>query len=229
MLGVGRTRTGVVVLGLLLAVVSACSSASPKQSALCELMTAQAGSAPTAVPGPGAPVVVLGDSWTSGAELRDPAASFAHLLVRARGWNGLVEGWPGTGYLNAGACGNQRFLDRVGAVPHDAGMVVIEGGLNDGAHPEQLPSAAHRLLVALAERAPRARLVVMGIPTVPAMGPAVRSSLDTALRQVAAQDHAQFVPLDGLSLPIGPDGIHPTDVGHAQLAGYLASTLAPPN
>lgn len=76
------------------------------------------------------------------------------VLVHGRGWNGRVEGWPGSGYLNPGACGDQKFFDRVGAVPPDAGMVVIEGGLNDDAPLEQLPSAVHRLPAALAERAP---------------------------------------------------------------------------
>lgn len=181
-------------------------------------------------------IAVIGDSYTSGYE--DTGRGAANWTERA--WQNLagrgvyvsadVAAEGGAGY---GVPGNHGSLfgdlTRRVVQPDDA-LVVFFGSRNDQ---DVDPGELSRLIgdtLGLARRtAPGARMLVIGPPWPTAEVPGNVWRIRDLLAIQARIVDAEFVdPLAerwfvGLPDLIGPDGVHPTDAGHA----YMADKIAP--
>lgn len=167
---------------------------------------------------------VIGDSWASGQGLDEPTQSFAYRLAEERGWDVTVSAVAATGWTPGGACADGRsYLLRVPMIPPDAGMVLLEGGLNDDRSTDVRRHAA-ATLAAVRERAPAAEIVVVGPPYVSERRDADIDRVNRELRAAAADAEVRFVSTLGWQIETF-DGLHPTAAGHADFARHLDDAL----
>lgn len=189
-----------------------------------------------------APVVMfLGDSYTTGKLGQIPEQTYAAQTARDLGWQVILGGYRGTGFVSQGHVGKDfaaLFQEQLAWRPAPD-LVIVSGGHNDVRHsPQVVGTAAQRLLATIRQRWPNTRLLLIGPmwggdPTPQAT--AVRD----ALAGVAAQAHVPFIdPLaekwitgsraDGTgNAPrfILSDGTHPTPAGARYIAGRLVTDL----
>jgi acyl-CoA thioesterase-1 len=196
------------------------------QTADCRRITAQLRSPEASeVPGPGTRVAIVGDSYTSGYGLADAQDGYAYVLSRALGWRAAVDGFPGSGFTNGGACPDERYAERIGRIPADAALVLVEGGLNDVKDPSEVPAAADQLLAAVHARVPSAVVVVVGPPPVPGLDRSAVGTVSAVLAASSAAHRATLVDTSAWPLPYLPDGIHLTAAGHRDFARFLGAEL----
>lgn len=172
-----------------------------------------------AVTGHGAPVTVIGDSWSVGLGLDDLADSWPSRLPGRV----TVAGFSGSGFSpTASRCGDVSFADRAPAAVHGPGLVVVEGGLNDHDQSEaSIIVGFHRLMPALAGH----RVVVVG----PASAPSRLSSvprIDRTLAALAREYGVPYVRTSGWRLPYSADRLHLTAEGHRMFGDAVARELA---
>jgi len=183
-------------------------------------------------------IAVISDSYTTGTNMGG---------IGRRGWTSLAwgqlaqQGEPvdadvaaegRAGYWQRGDHGSVFGDLTARAVRPDDRLVVFFGSRNDqGADPFQLGGLAHDAFDQAHRIAPGARLLVVG-PLWPTadVPPAVLQIRDV-LRMQAGFAGAVFIDpiaerwfVDSPGL-IGSDGVHPTDAGHAYLAGRMASLI----
>jgi lysophospholipase L1-like esterase len=179
-------------------------------------------------------VVYIGNSFTGGsAEDSGVDARFPHLVsvaVRARGMTITADA---SGYVTRGA-NLLDYGDLAADVPADAAVVVFLGSDDDAtASRPQIMGAARSAWRTVHERAPRARVLVVGTPWVSADPPEGILRSRDAVRDAAKAVGLPFVdPLadrwwvgdvDGA---VGADGLHPTDLGHLEMATELEPVVA---
>jgi acyl-CoA thioesterase-1 len=170
--------------------------------------------------GTGARVVVIGDSWSAGLGLDRIATSWPSRL------SGTVHvaGFSGSGFSEeAGACRHVSFADRApAAVRGDAGLVVVEGGLND----YDVPNADIRAGFARLMRELRGRnVVVVGPSSAPSRAAEV-PRVDALLARLTASYGIDYVRTAGLDLPYLDDRLHLTPAGHEEFGDYVAGEIA---
>ena len=181
-------------------------------------------------------IAVIGDSYTTGTDEggQGPAG------WTARAWQLLArQGVPvaadvaaegGAGYAVRGNHGHVFEDLTVRAVRPDDVLVVFFGSRNDQpANPASYSLSAGDTFQIAHRTAPSAKFLVIGPPWPTADPPAAVLALRDSLHDQARAMGAVFVdPLAegwfvGRPDLIGPDGVHPTDAGHA----YLAEKIAP--
>jgi len=173
--------------------------------------------------GAGAPVVVIGDSYSVGLGLDRPAASWpSRLEGRVH-----VAGFSGSGFsTGASGCGLVSFADRadeaVDAVAGGAELVVVEGGLNDFDQPAAEITAGFQRLMRVLDGQ---RVVVVGPVTAPSRARAV-PRLDRLLARLAAASDAAYVRTSGLDLDFLDDRLHLTEAGHRAFGDHVARRIA---
>jgi len=226
--------------GLAVLALAGCSaSASTKQPE-------QVKADPVVTPPVKAPVVmVLGDSYTAGIPGVPPEATYAGDIARKLGWQVIIAGHPGTGFVARGSIGmnfNQLYNEQLRWRPAPD-MVMVVGGHNDATLKKPLlglNDAALKLLGDIKTRWPGVPLVLVG----PMWGgdPTHKALLvrDT-LAQAAASQQVPFVdPLREMwitgnrskhtgnaDLYIRKDKIHPNAAGNSYLADRLIMSLKP--
>ncbi|MGP3535329.1 SGNH/GDSL hydrolase family protein [Microbacterium sp. RD1] len=231
---------------LALAVVAVCAMAGwrPWSPAPAPVSAAAGGDAvvvaPAALALPERPrVLVFGDSWTYGSAATDPTLGYAYLLGRDAGWETIVDGVRGSGYLKPGLDGGS-FGERIAALDPSLrpDLVIIEGSIND----RRLPASGYRGAVSAAWDAltalyPDATIVVLGpAPQVLPVEPAT-ARIDADLAALAAERGWWYISpladrwiteenyLDVIDTSdIGRD--HPSTNGHAYLAERVTEALA---
>ncbi|MEP9381849.1 SGNH/GDSL hydrolase family protein [Nocardioides sp. KR10-350] len=213
----------VVLLLVLAGVVTLRATASDavSEAGWCERYAAShAAAAALPLTGQGRRVVVIGDSWSSGWRLDDPAAAWpAQLPGRVS-----VDGFPGSGFSEtASPCGKVSFADRAATAGAGAdALVVVEGGLNDF---DQTYDAVRRGFVRLVGELQGADLVVVGPAPAPARLAGARR-VDGWLRSLSEEYAVRYVSAISLDLPYLPDGLHPTRAGHREFGDFVAAALA---
>jgi lysophospholipase L1-like esterase len=181
-------------------------------------------------------VAVIGDSYTHGTAIGGqgpnawPALAWKTLARWGQPVTADVAAEGRAGYGVRGDQGN-LFLDLTPrAVRPDDAAIVFYGSRNDqGVDPFVLNGEVSNALSLARRIAPNARLLVIGPPWPTAdVPPAVLQIRDILSFQSMLAGATFFDPIAAgwfMDRPdlIGPDGVHPTDAGHA----YMAERIAP--
>jgi lysophospholipase L1-like esterase len=181
-------------------------------------------------------VAVVGDSYTNGtAEGGQGPKAWTVQTWQTLAHQGLqlapdVAAEGRAGYGVRGDHGS-LFVDLTNrAVRPDDALVVFFGSRNDqGVDPAVLAGMAHDVFAQARHIAPAANLLVVGPPwPTPDVPPDVLQIRDVLKAQAMSAGASFFDPIvagwfAGRPDLIGPDGVHPTDAGHA----YMAQRLAP--
>lgn len=229
--------------------VSGCSAAAsqpPKGQARATKAQGAGEADTTATPepqrAPAAPVVmVLGDSYTAGIDGTPPEATYVAEAARRLGWQIIISGYRGTGFVAKGRVGKAfaTLYEAELAWRPTPDMVMVSGGHNDYSYdPRLVGAAARRLLTAVQQRWPDTQLILTGPmwggdPTPAAL------RVRNALKQVATELGIPFIdPLAERWITgnvrrrtgtaaryIRPDGVHPNAAGNRYLAGRLVADL----
>ncbi|RRR48337.1 SGNH/GDSL hydrolase family protein [Mycolicibacter terrae] len=184
-------------------------------------------------------IAVVGDSYTSGYE--DTGRGAANWTERA--WQILagrgiyvsadVGAEGGAGYAVRGNQGG-LFGDLTARVvqPDDA-LVVFFGSRNDqDVEPGELSRLVADTLALARRTTPAARMLVIGPPWPTAEVPGnvwrIRDILSSEARVVGAEFVDPLAERWFVGRPdlIGPDGVHPTDAGHAYMADKIVPLIA---
>ncbi|MFG2006663.1 SGNH/GDSL hydrolase family protein [Spirillospora sp. NPDC048911] len=186
-------------------------------------------------------VFVLGDSYTTGIRGLRPEQTYAAEAARRLGWQVILAGRAGTGFVGTGMSGRTfgTLFDEQLAWRPAPDLVLVSGGHNDVWYPPGLVELNARLLLGkMKRRWPRTRVVLMG----PLWGgdpkPAALVVRDV-LREVAGELAIPFVdPLRGRWITgsvrtrkgnarryIRADGTHPNVVGNRYIAARLVADL----
>ncbi|MFB4296899.1 SGNH/GDSL hydrolase family protein [Actinomadura sp. NTSP31] len=186
-------------------------------------------------------VFFLGDSYTVGDRGVQPESTYASATGRLMGWQVIVKGRAGTGFVKT--VGGQAFLQlfesQLGWRPAPD-MLIVSGGHNDWRAPAPRVAAAARALLERArQRWPGTHIVLMG----PLWGndtpPPNELAVRNALRNLATQMAVPFVDplaerwITGNRLTrqgnapqyIKKDGTHPDEAGHRYVATRLAADV----
>jgi len=181
----------------------------------------------------GAPVVVIGDSWSVGLGLDPRTDSWpSHLAGRVR-----VEGFSGSGFsAGASPCRGVSYAQRAAALrsslddlSRDSSQrrvvtVVVQGGLNDADQPTAAVSDGFEgLMRELAGR----DVVVVGPADAPARAAGV-PRVDALLARLAAAYAVPYLSSRGVELDYLGDRLHLTPAGHAAYGEWVADHLPEP-
>ncbi len=238
-------RPWLPIVGAALAVAAVCALAAwrPWVAPSAPVAGPDAAAAVTVAPAPlllpdHARVLIFGDSWVYGSAAIAPTLGFAYLIGEHRGWDTVVDGVRGSGYLKPGIDGGS-YGERIAALNPDLDpeLVIVEGSINDrrlsaAGYPGAV-SAAWDQLEALY---PDARIVILG-PAPQVLHVEKRTArIDADLSELAAQRGWWYIspiadewitPANYLSvIDTGIGRNHPSTDGHAYLAERLDSALA---
>lgn len=187
-------------------------------------------------------VMFLGDSYTTGKLGQIPEQTYAADTARLLGWQVIIGGYRGTGFVAKGHIGkafSALFTEQLAWRPAPD-MIIVSGGHNDRRHPPvAVADAARRLIAGIQERWPRAHVLLVG----PMWGggdpePDVVAVAD-ALGGVAQERRVPYIdPLrehwitgdrrkgtGNAARYILSDATHPTAEGAHYIAGRLAADL----
>ncbi|GAA2086094.1 SGNH/GDSL hydrolase family protein [Actinomadura alba] len=189
-----------------------------------------------------APVVmILGDSYTAGIPGTPPESTYAAEVARTLGWQIIIAGYRGTGFVAPGRIGKtfQMLFDEELAWRPAPDMIIVAGGHNDWPHgPGLVTAAARQLLTKIRQQWPSTRLVLTG----PMAGSDPRPqalSVRDALKGVASELRLPFIdPLQEqwitgnvrkrtgtARLYIRRDGVHPNAAGNRYFADRFVADL----
>lgn len=206
---------------LLVLVVLAPERATGSYAERCERFAADAEARAAVVTGSGAPVLVVGDSWSAGLGLADPTDSWpARLDGRVH-----VAGFSGSGFsARASGCGDVSFAARapraLAGLPAGT-LVVVEGGLNDWDRSDaELTTGFEALLAAAAGH----RVVVVGPAGAPSRAAYV-DRVDALLAELSARHGVAYLSALDVDLAYLDDRLHLTPAGHAAFGDWVAARL----
>ena len=184
-------------------------------------------------------VAVVGDSYTTGGNEGGLGAkgwtTMASQLLARQGVDitADVAAEGGAGYVVPGNRGSIFEGLAASVVRPDDALVVFYGSRNDqGVDPAAYFGAALSALNIARRAAPNTPLLVIGPPWPTADVPASVIMLRDVLAADASAIGAAFIdPIAerwfvGRPELIGPDGVHPTDAGHAYMADKIAPLIA---
>jgi len=173
------------------------------------------------VTGHGAPVTVIGDSWSVGLGVDGGDSWPTRLPGEVH-----VAGFSGSGFSRAASrCGPVSYAVRAAAVvPAGAGLVVVEGGLNDTDQPDAAIRTGFEALLRVLEERRVERVVVVGPAPAPARGDAV-PRVDRLLAALAAAAGTEYVSAAAWELGYLPDGLHPDTDGHREFGDLVTAAL----
>ncbi len=184
-------------------------------------------------------MLIFGDSWTVGLAASDSAHAYPAVTGDLLGWDTIVAGESGSGYLRSGELGGSyplRVLELDAGVSPD--VIVLQGSINDRfENLSYLPRAATTVWDHLMDLYPDAHLVVLGPAPHVLPVPAEITDIDSTLSALADAQGLDYIsPLDeewitaenfDVVIDTSPAGAHhPSDQGHALLATRLAGDLA---
>jgi lysophospholipase L1-like esterase len=189
-----------------------------------------------------APVVmVLGDSYTAGIDATLPEDTYAAETARRLGWQIIIAGYRGTGFIAPGRIGKSfsMLYEEELAWRPAPDMVMVVGGHNDWRQDPLLVAAyARELLTKIRARWPDTTVVLTG-PMWGGDPPPAGLRVRDALKGVASELGLTFIdPLGerwitgnihrksgNARLYIRGDGVHPNPAGNRYFADRLVADL----
>lgn len=185
-------------------------------------------------------VDIIGDSYVVGSDQGGYGAANWTKIVGTRFYDEShpidmnVIGHPGAGYIVRGTEKVTFAEAATASLRSTADLVLVFGSRNDGKqNPATMAAAATDLYTKIHERAPRAKVIVVGPAWVDEKVPDFISSDSKAIAGAASAAGIQFVnPLSDRwffgadAKLIGADGVHPTDAGHQYLAGKMYGLIS---
>ena len=187
------------------------------------------------VSGSAAPVVMfVGDSFTVGSGPVPTWRTYAAESARLLGWQPVIAGAGGTGYLNKGRVGRtfQQSFEAELAWRPAPDLLIISGGHNDCRwSTASVRRAAENLISEVRTQWPRTRILMIGpiwLHDTPRKAYLVRDALSSLARQetIPFLDPLHEHRLTGTPrVQMLPDGIHPTAEGHFHLARWLTDAI----
>lgn len=220
------------------AAISGCSADPenpPTSAAPANTSDANGSGAGQAGPWPAPVMMVIGDSFTVGSGPVPSWRAYACEAARLLGWQPVIAGAGGTGYLSRGRAGRtfQESFEAELAWRPAPDVLVISGGHNDlrWATPD-VRRAAARLAATAGARWPHTRIVLMGpiwLDTPPRKAYRIRDAVAEAAREagIGFLDPLERRWITGAHEKVLlPDGVHPTRSGHLLLARWLAGELS---
>ncbi|MFI0355584.1 SGNH/GDSL hydrolase family protein [Actinomadura sp. 9N407] len=235
-----RARRGAAILALCLASVTATGCGVLADDPTPRTSPAVAATKPVAATAP--VVMFLGDSYTVGDRGNLQEYTYAAAAARLLGWQVIVAGRSGTGFVTAGRAGQAfglLFESQLGWRPAPD-LLIVSGGHNDwNKPPQQVAEAARDVLERARKRWPDTRVAFIGPIWGNQSPPPGALNVRNALRGVAQQVGVPFIDpiaerwITGHRLQgagnaprfIQADGVHPTPEGHRYIATRLVDDL----
>lgn len=171
------------------------------------------------VTGHGDRTVVIGDSYSVGLGLRDPARSWPNRLPGRT----QVYGFSGSGFsAQASPCRHVAYDARAPhALARGADLVVVEGGLNDADQPAGAVRAGFRSLLGTLHGR---RVLVVGPPEAPARAAGARR-VDAILREECVRTGVRYLSMLDQPFTYLDDDLHLTPAGHRAFGRVVADAL----
>ncbi|KQR24195.1 hypothetical protein ASF79_02975 [Agreia sp. Leaf335] len=179
-------------------------------------------------------VVFIGNSFTGGSAMDTGGiARYPSLLSAKLGFPYMTLTADGSGYASAGT-DSRTFLSLAKKVPKNASVVVVLGSDDDADNTAaEIRAGAAETYARIHDQAPAAVILAVASPWGETPTPKGITTARNAVRDAALQDGNAFVDtitdkwlIAGPAGQVGSDGVHPTDVGHAEMAKYLAPALS---
>ena len=177
-------------------------------------------------------VVIVGASITAGVGAGQPDRSWAALLVRRLGWNAVVYGDPGAGYVRPGIHRRgpvAREIAEVDLRKLNPALVIVQAGHNDMGVPAQLEQQRVKQVIAqIRAAAPDAGIALITVFVGRLHRPAAYQTDRTIVAAAKAADPAVIImdPLAGKwKYARIRDGLHPTTAGSQWIAGQVGQIL----
>jgi lysophospholipase L1-like esterase len=177
-------------------------------------------------------VVIVGASFTAGVGPGQPDGSWAALLARRLGWNAVVYGDPGAGYVRAGIHRKGPVAREITAVDLrklNPALVIVQAGHNDMGVPAALETLRVKQAIAqIRAAAPYAGIALITVFVGRLHRPAAYQTDRTIVAAARAADPAVIImdPLTGQwKFARVRDGLHPTAAGSQWIAGEVGQTL----
>ncbi|MCR1786456.1 SGNH/GDSL hydrolase family protein [Nocardioides carbamazepini] len=213
-----RLLLGLLALVLTVAVSTTLLARAGARADPCVAKDERAQARRALVTGAGPPVLVIGDSYSVGAGVRPEQSWPVRLPGRVR-----VDGFSGSGFsVGASACGDVSYATRARTAA-GAGLLVVEGGLNDADQPAaDLEAGFSRLMRVLAGRP----VLVVGPPPAPRLRYDDVAAVDATLARLAAAHGAGYLSMLDVDLTYQRDRLHPDAAGHRVFGDRVAARVA---
>jgi lysophospholipase L1-like esterase len=177
-------------------------------------------------------VVVVGASFTAGVGPGNPDGSWAALLARHLGWNAVVYGDPGAGYVRPGVHRRgpvSREISQVDLRKLNPALVIVQAGHNDMGVPADLEQQRVKQVIAQIRTAvPDAGIALITVFAGRLHRPAAYQTDHTIVSAARAADPSVIImdPLAGQwKFARVRDGLHPTAAGSKWIAGQVSQIL----
>jgi acyl-CoA thioesterase-1 len=209
----------VVVLATLLTLLAS-GGATGADAERCARFATQSQVRERLVTGHGERIAVIGDSYSVGLGLRDPASSWPSRLPGRT----EVFGFSGSGFSrHASPCRHVAYDARAAhALTSRPDLVVVEGGLNDYDQPASDVRAGFRVLMRdLRGR----RILVVGPPAAPARA-AGATEVDAILREESDRAGVSYLSMLDQHVTYLDDRLHLTPAGHRAFGAVVAAAVA---
>ena len=177
-------------------------------------------------------VVIVGASFTAGIGPGDPDGSWAALLARHLGWDAVVYGDPGAGYVRPGVHRRgpvSREISQVDLRELNPALVIVQAGHNDMRVPAELEQQRVKQVIAQIRAAvPDAGIALITVFAGRRHRQAAYQTDRTIVAAARAADPAVIImdPLAGQwKFARVRDGLHPTPAGSRGIAGEVSQIL----
>jgi acyl-CoA thioesterase I len=176
-------------------------------------------------------MVVVGASFTAGVG-SGPGRSWAVVLARRLRWDAVIHADPGAGYARAGAGRRGPVaaeVARAGLRALAPSLVIVQAGHDDiGVPPRVERRRVERAVALIRAEAPGARIALLTVFAGRSPRAAAYRTDEAIVRAARAADRTVIIidPLAaGWKFQRSRDGLHPTALGSAWIAGRVAAVL----
>jgi lysophospholipase L1-like esterase len=177
-------------------------------------------------------LLVVGASFTEGVGASRPAQGWPHLLAQKLGFDCVVRGVPGAGYVRAGRGGAgpvAKELAGLDVARLNPAVVIVQAGHNDIGEPLGLVGQqVGQVVDSVQQQAPNSKIALItvfrGKRSVAQAEPTDQTIVNSA--RAADADVAILDPMaQRWAFPVVSDHLHPTQAGHSWIADRVMHLL----